>query len=97
MEGSWRQLVGRTAALLLATVGLVSLFRKERISALLLINPFALYSLVYYFVQSYARYRFPIEWAIILLAIYALSEVMRLMSHANSATPNTCSGSRFPA
>jgi len=82
VEGSWRQLVGRTAALLLAAVGLVLLFRRERVSALLLINLFVLYPLVYYFVQSYARYRFPIEWAIILLAVFALIEPVKRLSLA---------------
>lgn len=73
--GSRRQLVGRTAALLLAAVGLVWLWQQERLSALLLINLFVLYPLVYYLLQSYGRYRFPIEWAVIVLAVYALQRL----------------------
>jgi hypothetical protein len=68
------RMIWRVGSVALATVGLVLLWRRERMSAMVLIVLFAFYPLPYYFLQSYERYRFPIEWAIVLLAVHTLNE-----------------------
>ena len=86
VEKSWKQLMGRTAALILAAAGLVLLWKREKRSALLLVDLFLLYPFAYYFVQSYPRYRFPIEWAVILLAIHALCELESIVRRHREVT-----------
>jgi len=70
------RMIWRVGSVALAAVGLVLLWRRERISTIVLILLFALYPLTYYLVQSFERYRFPIEWAIVLLAVHAVREVV---------------------
>jgi len=69
--------IWRAASVALAALGLVLLWRLKRESAMLLIVLFALYPLPYYFLQAYERYRYPIEWAIVLLAVHGVSEFVR--------------------
>jgi hypothetical protein len=70
----------RLASLALAAVGLFVLWRTNRTSALLLIFLFSVYPLPYYFLQSYERYQYPVEWAILLLAVHAAVEAARTRS-----------------
>jgi len=49
-------------------------------SAWLMAFLLGLYPALYYLVQSYERYRYPVEWATVLLAVYAIGESVRVPS-----------------
>jgi len=64
---------------ILAIAGLLLQFRRSRDSAWLLATTWLTFPLVYYFVQSAVRYRYPMNWTLLLpaaLAILALLEYM---------------------
>lgn len=58
----------------LSFVGLALMFRKNRRAAWMLASTLLLYPFVHYFVQFEARYRYPIFWATLLPAAYAILE-----------------------
>jgi hypothetical protein len=61
----------------LAAIGLVLLNRANRSAFLLIAGIWAGYPLLYYIVQTDLRYRYPIEWSIVLAAGVAADEILR--------------------
>ncbi len=59
----------------LGLVGLVILWRRDRQVGAVFGSLFIGYPLVYYVVQTGSRYRYAIEWALLLLAAYTLAAV----------------------
>jgi hypothetical protein len=66
--------IWRAISLALGPAGLILLWKKEKMPAAMLMVVLAFYPLVYYVMQSFERYRYPIEWAIVLLAVHTLNE-----------------------
>lgn len=60
----------------LSIAGLVLMVREHRSAALLLASTLFVYPLVHYLVQFEARYRYPIFWATLLPAAYAILKVV---------------------
>ena len=61
----------------LSLLGLAIMYRRRRRAALILGSTLVLYPLIHYLVQFEARYRYPIYWATLLLAGYAVMEAAR--------------------
>lgn len=66
----WQQSAVARALSLAGLVGLVWWWRSRQWEALPYIVLFCTFPLTYYLVYSYARYRYPIEWALQLLAAH---------------------------
>jgi hypothetical protein len=75
--GSLRYAIPTGVLTILSFAGLAMLFRNNRRAAWMLASTLLLYPLVHYFVQFEARYRYPIFWATLLPAAYALNEAAR--------------------
>ncbi|HXG33627.1 MAG TPA: hypothetical protein VNJ11_09695, partial [Bryobacteraceae bacterium] len=54
--------------------GLLRMLRRHRFAGLLFLGDWVAYPLTYYFVVVSGRYRYPIEWTILLLSCYAAWE-----------------------
>jgi hypothetical protein len=80
--GSLRYAIPTGVLTILSFAGLAILFRKNRRAAWMLASVLLLYPLVHYVVQFDARYRYPIFWATILLAAYALCETANWLRKA---------------
>ena len=65
------------ALTILSLAGLAMMLRKHRQSAWMLGSTLLIYPFVHYFVQFEARYRYPIFWATLLPASYAVLEIIR--------------------
>ena len=59
----------------LGFVGLAIVWRRDRQAGAVFASLLLGYPLVYYFVQTGTRYRYPIDWAPVLLAAYALAAI----------------------
>lgn len=65
-------------------LGLVRMFREHSRSAWIFLAVLISYPLVYYLVESFARYRSPIDWLLVLLSVYAtvrLTSLARWFGH----------------
>jgi hypothetical protein len=67
---------------LLSFFGLGAMFRKQPRAAWVIASVLVLYPLINYVVQFEARYRYPIYWATLLPAAYAVLEIPRLFRKA---------------
>ena len=63
-----------------AAVGLVLLWKAQPKSGWLMASLLGLYPVLFYLVQSYERYRYPVQWAIVLLAAFAIGQGVRTLS-----------------
>ena len=75
--GSYRYGIPMGILTLLSFVGLLWMYRENRAAALLLGATLAVYPLLHYIVQFEARYRYPIFWATLLPAGYAIAKIFR--------------------
>jgi hypothetical protein len=77
---------------LLSGFGLAVLYRRDTKSAAVLISCLATYPLVYYIVQSSARYRYPIMWVTFLLGAVPITALAKrfweTVTDASSARPH---------
>jgi hypothetical protein len=64
----------------LAFIGLLSLPRSHRDVRSLILGIWVVYPLLYYFINADGRYRYPIEWTIVLAAGIGVSRVLGLRS-----------------
>jgi hypothetical protein len=80
--GSLRYAIPTGVLTILSFAGLAILFRNNRRAAWMLASVLLLYPLVHYVVQFDARYRYPIFWATILLAAYAVCETANWLRKA---------------
>ena len=64
---------------ILSLAGLSMLFRRHRQGACVLCATLLIYPFLHYFVQFEARYRYPIFWATLLPAAYAVLEIFRTL------------------
>ncbi len=60
-----------------AWIGLWLIVRARKKSSYLFLICFLVFPLIYYFIQADERYRYPIEWMLILCVAYALTGLMR--------------------
>jgi hypothetical protein len=74
--GSFRYSIPMGTLTVLSLGGLALMFRERRQAALLLASTLCVYPFVHYFVQFEARYRYPIFWATLLPASYALVKII---------------------
>ena|SRR2546422_7128536 len=58
----------------LAFFGLYRLFQEQKLAAYLISIVWLAYPLVYYVVQADVRYRYPIHWSLILMAVGSVTE-----------------------
>jgi hypothetical protein len=83
---AWKNFVV-TPLTLLAFYGLWSMLRQRLPLGYLLLAMWISYPLVYYLVQTDTRYRYPIEWTFVLLAVFALYTMIapakRMAIHEN--------------
>jgi hypothetical protein len=79
---SYRYAVPCGVLTVLSFLGLGAMFRKQPRAAWAIFSVLALYPLINYVVQFEARYRYPIFWATLLPAAYAVLEVPRLFRKA---------------
>lgn len=70
-------------------VGLILLFRTGNTVAWLFLSTFAMYPLVYYLVQSFARYRSPIDWMLVFLTAFGICSVWTSTVGSNKSRPTT--------
>lgn len=70
-----RQALWRAGCWLLATAGMIFLWKQQTLSAIWLLSLVVLYPLPYYFMQSFARYAYPVDWAVTLLAVYGAHQL----------------------
>jgi hypothetical protein len=66
-------------ASLLGIVGAVLMWRKNRDAFLVVMIWLTTFPVIYYFTQYNERARIPVDWAILLLACYAISEVGKML------------------
>jgi hypothetical protein len=69
---------------ILSLAGLAMMFRSHRQGAWVLCSTLLIYPFLHYFVQFEARYRYPIFWATLLPAAYAMLEIIRRLRHVPS-------------
>ena len=62
----------RGPLVVLAWLGLLRLWRDDPASALAFTTLWVSFPLIYYLVQGDLRYRYPIDWSILLVATYAV-------------------------
>ena len=75
--GSYRYAIPMGVLTVLSIFGLALMYRENRIAAFLFAATLLVYPLIHYLVQFEARYRYPIFWATLIPAAYALTEVFR--------------------
>jgi hypothetical protein len=80
--GSLRYAIPMGILTVVSLAGLAMLFRNNRRAAWTLASTLFLYPVVHYFVQFEARYRYPIFWATLLPAGYAVVELVRWLQKA---------------
>jgi hypothetical protein len=86
--GSFRYSIPMGLVTLLSFGGLAWMFREQRFSASLLAATLLVYPLIHYVVQFEARYRYPIFWATLLPAAYAIVSVIRWLGGTRLAASN---------
>jgi hypothetical protein len=74
--GSFRYAIPMGSLTALSVLGLFWMYREHRTAALLFASTLALYPLIHYIVQFEARYRYPIFWATLVPAGYALAKII---------------------
>jgi hypothetical protein len=79
---AYRYAVPSGVLTVLSFFGLGAMFRKHPLAAWVIASVLALYPLINYVVQFEARYRYPIYWATLLPAAYAVLEMRRLFRQA---------------
>jgi hypothetical protein len=84
--GSLRYAIPTGILTIISFAGLAILFRNNPRAAWMLASTLLLYPLVHYFVQFEARYRYPIFWATLLPAAYAVCETARWLRKAPQPT-----------
>jgi hypothetical protein len=77
--GGYRYAIPTGILTIFSFAGLALMARNNRRAALLFASTLFLYPLIYYVVQFDARYRYPIFWATLLPAAYAIVEVVRCL------------------
>ncbi len=75
--GSYRYALPMGLLTILSIAGLAGLYGQNRIAALLFASTLAIYPLIHYVIQFEARYRYPIFWATLLPAAYAVEKIFR--------------------
>jgi hypothetical protein len=83
--GSFRYSIPMGILTILSLAGLAWMYREHRRAALLLASTLLVYPLVHYLVQFEARYRYPIFWATLLPAAYAIVKIIRWPRKASLA------------
>lgn len=81
--GAWVQRLAGAALSVLSLFGLTQLYRTNRTIAVLFSLCWLCFPLVYYIVQWSSRYRYPIEWQLIVCASMAISSMWRRSSELN--------------
>jgi hypothetical protein len=76
--GSFRYAIPMGLLTVLSVLGLFWMYREHRNAALLFAATLAVYPLIHYLVQFEARYRYPIFWATLIPAAYALNRIFRM-------------------
>jgi hypothetical protein len=74
--GGFRYEIPTGALTVLSVFGLAGMYREIRIAALLFASTLFVYPLIHYLVQFEARYRYPIFWATLIPAAYALTKMI---------------------
>lgn len=74
--GSFRYSIPMGLLTVLSVLGLLWMYREHRAAALLFAVTLAVYPLIHYVVQFEARYRYPIFWATLIPAAYALAKIV---------------------
>ena len=87
--GSFRYSIPMGILTVLSFVGLVLMYRGHRRATLLLASTLLIYPLVHYLVQFEARYRYPIFWATLLPAAYAIVQIIPWPRQAGRANAST--------
>ncbi len=64
--------VGLGIMTVLGIVGGALMLQRERSVGILLFTVWIIYPLTFYFIQADGRYRYPIDWTFLLLAVYAI-------------------------
>lgn len=75
--GSFRYSIPMGILTILSLVGIVWMYRERRTAALLFSSTLVVYPLVHYLVQFEARYRYPIFWATLVPAAYAIMKIVQ--------------------
>jgi len=75
--GSYRYALPMGLLTILSIVGLIWMYRQNRLAALLFTSTLVIYPLIHYLVQFEARYRYPIFWATLLPAAYVTEKFFR--------------------
>ena len=68
----------------LALAGLVLLFRIQRLLASVFLLTWISFPCIYYLIQWSTRYRYPIEWELVICASIPLCSAVALVSHSSS-------------
>jgi hypothetical protein len=84
--GSYRYSIPMGILTIFSLAGLARMFQENRRAAFLFISTLAVYPLVHYLIQFEARYRYPIFWATLLPAAYAILKLTG-WSGREGATP----------
>jgi hypothetical protein len=85
--GGYRYAIPTGFLTILSFVGLVWMYREHRLAALLIGSTLAVYPFVHYLVQFEARYRYPIFWATLLPAAYAILKSIPRRRGSDTAAP----------
>jgi hypothetical protein len=81
MKRAWQRIIMALFAVG-GFAGAFLLLRQRNPSGWLFLSSLVSYSFIYYFIQSFARYRTPIHWVLVLLITFAVSD---LTSRVNSS------------
>lgn len=65
---------------ILGIIGGALLLQKERSIGVLFFTVWIFYPLTFYFIQADGRYRYPIDWTFLLLAVYAVNRATKLLT-----------------
>jgi hypothetical protein len=74
---------------ILSFAGLVWMFRRHRRTALLFTSTLLVYPFIHYLIQFEARYRYPIFWATLLPAAYAVLQIVPLSQDSTETTTSS--------
>jgi hypothetical protein len=86
--GSYRYSIPMGILTALSFAGLIWMYRERRIAALLLASTLLVYPLVHYLVQFEARYRYPIFWATLVPAAYAIMKIISWRRKSDATNPS---------
>jgi len=85
--GSFRYAIPMGILTILSLLGLWWMFQDRRHAALLFGSTLLIYPLIHYLVQFEARYRYPIFWATLVPAAYAMIRIFRLLRKEHETQP----------